>query len=224
VSDIEQSESITALIGALAKFQKVMTTVAATADNPFFKSKYADLASVAKAASRDLAENGLVVTQLIGRGTLTTMLCHTSGEWIRSTGDLHAIKDDPQANGSAITYMRRYAYLAILGLVADKDDDGNSATTAVTNQNNTAQKQKDDDAAFIAATKARLPKHAKILHDDDTAKGQGTLLDAILGPNRPASNRLTIQQWEAVSAQMDEWENEGDGNTEPFADGKRLGD
>jgi hypothetical protein len=58
------------------------------------------------------------------------MLFHSSGQYISSTAMLRLIKNDPQAHGSAITYMRRYSFMSILGLVADADDDGNAASYA----------------------------------------------------------------------------------------------
>jgi len=87
-----------------------------------------------------LAKHGLAVTQGISfqqgfsdnanvlHDTLTTTLIHKSGQWIESEMQLHLPKQDPQGQGSAVTYARRYAYMAILGLVADDDDDGNSAS------------------------------------------------------------------------------------------------
>jgi len=87
-----------------------------------------------------LAKHGLAVTQGISfqqgfsdnanvlHDTLTTTLIHKSGQWIQSEMPLHLPKQDPQGQGSAVTYARRYAYMAILGLVADDDDDGNAAS------------------------------------------------------------------------------------------------
>jgi hypothetical protein len=87
-----------------------------------------------------LAKHGLAVTQGISfqqgfsdaaavlHDTLTTSLIHKSGQWIESEMPLHLPKQDPQGQGSAVTYARRYAYMAILGLVADDDDDGNAAS------------------------------------------------------------------------------------------------
>lgn len=60
---------------------------------------------------------------------LTTIVMHESGEWIMATAKLELSKPDPQGQGSAITYMRRYALSAALGLVTEDDDDGNAAST-----------------------------------------------------------------------------------------------
>ena len=87
-------------------------------------------------ASPVLAKHGLAVTQSItfvngSQGpidALNTTLLHKSGQFIEHAMILHLPKNDPQGQGSAVTYARRYAYMAILGLVADDDDDGNAAT------------------------------------------------------------------------------------------------
>lgn len=124
------------LAAALVKFQAEIGAVAKTSANPFFKSKYAALPDVVQHAQPVLAKFGLAVSQTVGFwatdtgviDTLTTTLVHESGETVRDTMRLHLVKDDPQAQGSAITYARRYAYMSILGLVADEDDDGNAAS------------------------------------------------------------------------------------------------
>jgi hypothetical protein len=126
-----RSESIGELAKALSKAQGAMEHAKKSADNPFFKSKYADLASVLDVARKPLADNGLCVVQ----GTfiedsalrLRTDLLHSSGEWIASIYPVKPVKDDPQALGSAITYARRYAFQAMVG-IAPEDDDGNEAS------------------------------------------------------------------------------------------------
>jgi len=128
---IEQSSDITALAVALAKAQAQVKGAQKTEDNPFFKSKYADLASVWEACREPLTTNGLSVVQLPGYSegvvTVDTMLIHVSGQWIRGTAGTKVSKDDPQGVGSAITYLRRYALAAVAG-VAPEDDDGNAAS------------------------------------------------------------------------------------------------
>ncbi len=127
---MNRSDSITELITALAIAQGVIEGAAKDAANPFFKSTYADLASVWSAIRGPLSENGLAVMQLPSaegpRVTITTILAHKSGEWISSELTLTAKEDTPQAIGSAITYARRYALQAAVG-VAPEDDDGERA-------------------------------------------------------------------------------------------------
>lgn len=129
---IEQSEQINELAAALVAFQAEVPAIPKTATNPFFRSKYADLADVKAVADPIATNHKLCVTQWPSSNdkgdTLVTQLLHASGQFIRSEMDLHPVKNDPQAQGSALTYGRRYAYMAALGLVADQDDDGNAAS------------------------------------------------------------------------------------------------
>lgn len=126
------SEEIGELAKALACMQGAMENAKKTCDNPFFKSKYADLATVWDVCREPLTKNGLSVVQMPGavdeKGNveIATMLLHSSGQWIRSTMSIKATKVDAQGIGSAITYGRRYALAAMVGL-AQEDDDGESA-------------------------------------------------------------------------------------------------
>jgi hypothetical protein len=129
---MKTSETITKLIHALLLAQKNITFAIKESNNPFFKSKYADLPTVIDAVKPALNENGIVFVQTAspsesGTVSLTTRLIHTSGEWIEDTATAALVKNDPQGYGSAITYLRRYSLAAITGLYQD-DDDGNAAS------------------------------------------------------------------------------------------------
>lgn len=128
---MQKSESIAKLATALAVVQGKLKHAKKDSANPFFKSNYADLESVWEACRTLLAENGLAVMQFPGQyeeGTmsLTTILSHSSGEWISQEMSLPVSKPDAQGSGSALTYMRRYALAAVVG-VYQADDDGNAA-------------------------------------------------------------------------------------------------
>jgi len=126
---MEKTESIKELAKALCNFQGSVSKIKKTSDNPFFKSKYASLADILDVIREPLKENELSFVQLPeGENQLTTILMHTSGEYISSTYTMKPTKNDPQGLGSAITYQRRYALGAILGLNIDEDDDGNAAS------------------------------------------------------------------------------------------------
>jgi len=124
------SESINELATALAKAQGQMTGAMKDAANPFFKSKYADLSSVWDACRKPLSDNGLAILQSPQadgvKVSVETLLTHTSGQWIKDTLSVSAKDDSPQAVGSAITYLRRYALQSFAG-VAPEDDDGEAA-------------------------------------------------------------------------------------------------
>jgi hypothetical protein len=125
------SESISALAAALAKAQAVIEGAVKDRANPAFRSKYADLSAVWDAIRGPLTSNGLSLVQMPdiddGEPVLVTRLLHESGEWLEGTYLLRPIKEDPQGYGSAITYARRYAAMAVCG-VAPEDDDGNAAS------------------------------------------------------------------------------------------------
>jgi hypothetical protein len=125
------SAQIDELSTALSKAQGLIEGAKKDAANPFFKSKYADLASVWDACRAALAVNGLAVIQSPAaegtRVSVDTLLTHSSGQWVAGTVSVTAKEDSPQAIGSAITYLRRYALQSFVG-VAPEDDDGNLAS------------------------------------------------------------------------------------------------
>lgn len=121
---MEKSQSIKELATALCKFQGSVEKIKKTSTNPFFKSKYANLADILDVIREPLFESGLSFVQFPkGKHELETMLMHTSGEWISENYEMTPIKNDPQGLGSVITYQRRYALGAILGLNIDDDND-----------------------------------------------------------------------------------------------------
>ncbi len=126
-----KSDSIAHLAEALSKAQGAMRNAVKDSDNPFFKSKYADLAAVSDACRAELSANGLAVVQLPmmrdGKMVLEYVLMHSSGEFIASELEMTPVKSDPQGIGSAITYARRYTLGGLSG-VATEDDDGNAAS------------------------------------------------------------------------------------------------
>jgi hypothetical protein len=127
---INKSESIKSLATALVEFHNQIGKVGKDKVNPFFKSKYADLATILTAIKEPLSKVSLAVTQFpVGEKGLSTLLMHSdSGEWMEATYEMTPSKNDPQGQGSAITYMRRYALGAVLQLNIDEDDDGNAAS------------------------------------------------------------------------------------------------
>lgn len=130
---MKHSDELKNLAKALAKFQADIKDPARDKDNPYFKSKYVALDGLLDAVRPVLATNGLSFIQSpVSNGQdmgVTTLLMHDSGEWIESDPFmLHAVKNDPQAGGSAITYARRYSLSAVLGVAWDDDDDANMAT------------------------------------------------------------------------------------------------
>ncbi|MHB1681075.1 MAG: ERF family protein [bacterium] len=120
------------LIAALVKAQAGFESAKKTANNPFFKSKYADLSEVIDAVKKPLADNGLAFVQTVettptGGYSLRTVLFHSSGESLSGEYPIFAKSGDAQGFGAGVTYARRYSLQTLLGIPAD-DDDGNAAS------------------------------------------------------------------------------------------------
>lgn len=120
---------------ALHAFQAEGIALQKNAINPHFGSRFIALDTLMEKVLPALNKHGLALVQapshIDGTPALATTLIHVeSGEQIQTVMPLMLAKNDPQGQGSAITYARRYALMAILGLVADTDDDANSASSA----------------------------------------------------------------------------------------------
>lgn len=130
---MESENQLGVLAKALVEVQKKLVPVKKNKENPFYKSHYSDLVAVWESCKKELADNGFAFTQSTGfigdRFVLTTSLLHVSGGVLSGNYWINCEKmTDPQKLGSAITYSRRYALCALVGIVCeDEDDDGNSA-------------------------------------------------------------------------------------------------
>lgn len=156
---MKKSESIKNLAIALSKFQAEVENPKNTADNPFYKSKYAPLQDVLNSVRPLLSKHGLSVIQSpSGDGesvSIVTLLLHESGEWIEFDPlVLKAEKLTPQGAGSAITYGRRYALSAVLGISSEDDDDGNSLESPQQSKQ-TNMKQNKREEPTLATIKAK---------------------------------------------------------------------
>lgn len=127
---MKTSDSTINIFPAIVKAQGEMVNPPKNADNPFFKSKYADLPSILDITRPVLAENGLGIMVFPLREGCEVLLSHGSGEWIYFDNPMPLIldKDTMQGEGSAITYARRQIECALFHLAADTDDDGNAAS------------------------------------------------------------------------------------------------
>lgn len=132
---MNQSDSVAKIAPALIEAKLMFKAAVKDAENPHFRSKFVSLQGVHDAIDEGLARNGLIAMQPTrigedGKTVLVTTLLHSSGEWIAGEYPITAAKaNDPQAEGSAMTYARRYALMAMVG-IAPEDDDGNAASAA----------------------------------------------------------------------------------------------
>lgn len=133
VNHTGRSEQVNELYTALAKAQGEMRMAHTNSKNPYFKSRYADLSEVVQAARPVLAKYGLCVMQPVyptsdGQNIMHTILGHSSGQWIETRMRVLPAKNDVQTMGSYMTYLRRYCFASLVGVVAsDEDDDGEKA-------------------------------------------------------------------------------------------------
>lgn len=128
---MNKSESVAKLAPALAKAFSAIGGAHKGANNPFFKSSYADLGSVMEACKGPLLENDIIVLQPVGHGEfggyVETVLLHSSGEWISDRMQITCARpNDPQAYGSAVSYARRYGLQSMV-FIPSVDDDGEGA-------------------------------------------------------------------------------------------------
>ena len=124
---MRHSESILKISAAINKAQKEIGSAHKGANNPFFKSKYADLGAVMEACKEALNKNGICVLQPVdseGMSTFVeTVLLHESGEWVSSSLRVSCKNpDNPQEMGSAISYARRYSLQSMMFIPAEDDD------------------------------------------------------------------------------------------------------
>jgi hypothetical protein len=139
---MKTSETITKIASALLKAQMNMGNALKDSKNPFFKSKYADLNSVREACMPSLNANGITALQpmvnIEGKNFINTILLHESGEYLSSlTEIIYSKQNDAQAQGSGITYARRYGLQSFVNIGAE-DDDGNKASQPKVEEKTTA--------------------------------------------------------------------------------------
>jgi hypothetical protein len=209
----EQKPSHKGLYSALAAAQAEMGRAAKDTNNPHFKSKYADLASVMDACMPALSKHGIAVLQPAfdddsGRYVKTIFIHGDSGETVECRVPLIVQKNDMQGYGSAATYCRRYGLMGMAGIAAD-DDDGNAVAKSPPVAETHRQAPKNDDAvdraidyisaamdiADLQSSWSNLPAAVKadprVIAAKDKAKNDLTLAataEQIANPNADLGN------------------------------------
>lgn len=153
---MKTSDSIVNVAKALVAFNEENNRIAKDGKNPHFRNEYATVDQILDYVRPILSKNGLSIMQFPSnddnRITMTTMLLHSTGEFIQSpAASAIPVKSDPQAVGSAITYLKRYSLSAMLGLsTGEKDDDGNSASGNGTSNSGSGNNNNTSGASGVA--------------------------------------------------------------------------
>lgn len=227
ISSVQSSESIGKLTTALQAFQSKCPKIPKSSKNPFLNSRYADLATILDIIKQPLLDAELSVMQMpVGEYGLTTVLSHSSGEWISSSYTMQPLESvidkktqekaiTPQSLGSVITYQRRYAIGAVLCLNIDDDNDGNPTHGQVDNSTPAAPPKKTAQQLLEEAKAAANAPAATVVAPVETtpaapAAQTQMLMDAPEGPveasvhgpstdAQVANVKLLLSTWEQTS-------------------------
>lgn len=198
---MNKSNEVNEVFGALSKAQGDMKPAVMDSKNPHFNSKFASLTAVQDAYRGPLAKNGLAITQMVESDengyTIQTILGHASGQYISSTFRLMVTKQDMQGLGSAVTYARRYAISALLGVVDTEDDDAEASLNRSKPQ---AQRPTPTPKAAGAAVKnqapasmAQIKQISALANDRSISKGVlGSFVTKVYG-----ADHSTLKRWQA---------------------------
>ncbi|SPT99151.1 recombination protein, phage associated [Lysinibacillus capsici] len=194
---INKSESIAELAKALSLFQGEVKQPLKDKANPFFKSKYVPLENVVEAITEIAPKHGLSFIQYPinqdNKVGVVTVLMHSSGEYIQMEPIFTTpAKNDAQATGSVITYLKRYSLSAVFGITSDEDDDGNSASTVDDKQKTTNNGGVEKlSAAQLKMITGKVAELSKINNESQNITFKNATKE--LGINK-MSNQLTKQE------------------------------
>jgi hypothetical protein len=196
---VQTSEQFDAIAAALAKAQGVMDAASKDAANPHFKARFASLASVREAIRKPLSENGIAYIQTLrtneGAVEVDTRLIHSSGQFIGDTLRVPLAQATPQGVGSASSYGRRYALMAIVGLAAE-DDDAEAAHGRTGNGVRTIS------ARAKATGPTLVSDNDGEEYEDEAARNEyiGKCTKHILAAKETGTSREAIVKWFAAQA------------------------
>lgn len=193
---MNKSETIKNLAKALTMVQSKFPRVKFDATNPFLKNRYATLGAVIEASLPLMAEAGLSIVQFPtsneGRIGVRTILMHESGEFIEDSVSLVPESGKGvslnQAAGVTITYLKRYSWASILGLVSEEDTDGDNNPDAEKAQ--TEVKKQMERTWSLEQMEAVIEESAGLLSDHMEVSA---ILDfSVLPENAPVG---TVKSW-----------------------------
>lgn len=170
--------------------QTEMLNASKDSNNPFFNSKYADLAAVREACVPALNKNGICVLQPIAqvesKQYIKTILLHESGEEMSCLTEIMNVQNTPQAHGSAITYARRYG-LQSIACIAAEDDDGNAASQGETDKQKLARSVTADQNKIF---KEQADKDFKTIKEALEGAGSSSEIDTLCETYKTVLNKF----------------------------------
>lgn len=173
---MNKSDQINELSLALSTVQGKMTGALKDTINPYFKKNYADLTSCWESVRALLSENNLALIQVTDEAKegviVETILSHKSGQWISGRLFMNPIKNDPQGIGICISYARRYAMAAMLGIV-QIDDDANSISHV---------SEKVDNVRSVTPTPFKVPFPKSVPQEMETKYSTNQVLNDVPAP------------------------------------------
>lgn len=196
------SPTIGKLAEALALAQSEITGAVKDSNNPFYKSKYADLSNVLD-AMKPCHKHGLSLIQMPLEGQdcvrLITTLAHSSGEWMQAVYSMKPEKNNPQGIGSCLTYMRRYAAAAFVG-IAQIDDDANEASNKSEDAKKNSHKHLPNDGAWDEMSDEQQKKLQIIADKIEEFMAENNLEYAV---GMIKSNEMTQEEKRALWTRLD---------------------
>lgn len=196
-----KSDSLGKLAGALAKAQSEFNPISRSREVKAgqYSFTYAPLDEVLDATRAALTGNGLALTQLILGTDLLTTLIHTSGEWVSSSVSIAPIPAKIQEVGSRLTYLRRYAIAAILGVAPEEDDDGGPGDR----QDYQTQTRAPAAKAYKPERKSQVDPNPTVIQDFDPGEPPVPAREPGQDDEMPSDLRLILNRIEDAKNERD---------------------
>ena len=185
------SEQIEEIAAALAKAQAEVKNPSFNRVNPHFKSKYADLGEVLSVVRPALSKHGIAIMQMTDVTdtgiVLHTRLTHLSGQWIEGVYPVSQLGTHQQM-GAALTYAKRQALSAIVGVAGEDDTDGEDT--------------KDVSTTGVKPKATAQKKEVVTLPDEKSAEMLHKMADELENCKTKQDLQAWATKWRDVKAQL----------------------
>ncbi len=193
------AEALSKAQGEIKQPHKSKTATVPMKSGGQYSYKYADLSDILECVKKPFLNHGLALVQAVttkgGGAAISTRLVHASGQWLEEELWMPVGDDRPQTLGSIITYGRRYAAAAMVGIAPDDDDDGQQAQEVATGEKLDAKAPRNQARARHTQTTILAPAKSA------AAKGYD--------PQDRASQDWLIKQLTTKNVPEDRWDDVG---------------